>query len=430
MKPEDTQKPEDLVPLEQDFQEEAVLPEDFTPLGDISSLPRARRRRAQRMLVPPGADERAALLEDLARRAFPSLEFFLFALLCGAVIGLGYLLNSPALLLLGLLIAPVLTPWVGMTLSVLTGSWRFFLQTLAGLAVAGLLVFLTGALAGFVGRFWQPGGIFFADLHSQIWWHSYLWWPDLLLTTLGAALLTISFVRSEGKPLLPSILLAYSLFLPLNAAGVGLGAGLERVWPDGTLVSLVHLALATLVGGIVLAILRFKPARIGGYVLPVSIGLVVVSLLAVLTGLVSVIRDTITSARYQAPTTVALPSVTSPPPQTSTASVSPTASQTSTLAPTLEPTPSYAVITSGGGALMRTEPGGGTVITSLINGSLVEVLPEIETVGTVPWVRVRTNDNIEGWVLQSVLTAAAFTPTSIPTSTPSFTPIPTQTATP
>ena len=79
---------------------------------------------------------------------------------------------------------------------------------------------------------------------------------------------------------------------------------------------------------------------------------------------------------------------------------------------------------------MRTEPGSGTVITPLINGSLVEVLPEIETVGTIPWVRVRTNDNVEGWVLQSVLTAATLTPTSSPTSTPSYTPTLTPTSVP
>ena len=112
------------------------------------------------MLVLPGADERAALLDTLARRAFPSFEFFLFAFLCGVMLGAGYLLdlkmNSLALLLLGVLLAPSLTPWVGMTLAAITGSWRFFFLTLGGLLVAGVLVFLTGGLAGLAGRLWLP----------------------------------------------------------------------------------------------------------------------------------------------------------------------------------------------------------------------------------------------------------------------------------
>ncbi len=124
--PDDPSPSEETPSSEEIFPEEPILPEDFTPLGRTPRLPRARRRRAQRMLVPPGADERAALLDSLARRAFPSFEFFLFAFLGGVVLGAAYLLDSPALLLLGILLAPLLTPWVGLTLAIMTGSWRFF----------------------------------------------------------------------------------------------------------------------------------------------------------------------------------------------------------------------------------------------------------------------------------------------------------------
>ena len=41
------------------------------------------------MLVPPAADDRGEMLDTLARRAFPSFEFFLFAFLCGIVLGAG-----------------------------------------------------------------------------------------------------------------------------------------------------------------------------------------------------------------------------------------------------------------------------------------------------------------------------------------------------
>jgi hypothetical protein len=41
---------------------------------------------------------------------------------------------------------------------------------------------------------------------------SRLWWPDLIVMALGAVLLTVSFVRSESKPYLPSVVVAYELF--------------------------------------------------------------------------------------------------------------------------------------------------------------------------------------------------------------------------
>jgi len=416
--PEESLKSEAPDPAQETFPEEPILPEGFTPLGETVRLPRARRRRAHRMLVPPGADERATLLDNLARRAFPSFEFFLFALLCGAVLGAAYLLDSPALLLLGVLLAPLLTPWVGLTLATLIGSWRFFFLTLGGLLVASLLVFLTGALAGLAGRLWLPLPLFHANIHSH------LWWLDLFVVALGAALLVITFVHSDQKPLLPSIMLAYGLFLPLSAAGIGLGIGAEQLWPDGVLVFLVHLTLAMLVGGIVLAALHFKPLKAIGYLLPFMIGLLSLAALVIFTGLVAVIRDEILASRWMAtstPTALALPSITATA-SLRTSTPSPTLAPSATPLPTdtFEPTPSYAIITSPelGGANVRTEPGGGTVIVTLLNGSLVQVLPEIEPVGSVTWVRVRLANSTEGWVLQTVLTAATLTPAPTFTLTP------------
>ena len=421
--PEETPSADEVPSGGENFTEEPILPEGFTPLDTSGRLPRSRRRRAQRMLVPAGADERAALLSSLARRAFPSFEFFLFALFCGAVLGAAYLLDSPALLLLGILLAPLLTPWVGLTLAVQTGSWRFFFLTLGAVLFAGLLVFSTGALAGLAGHLWLPLPLFNANLHSH------LWWPDLVLVALGAILLTISFVHSEQKPVLPSIMLAYGLFLPLSAGGVGLGIGSTPIWPDGVLVFVVHLALAVLVGIITLAALRFRPAGVIGYFLPILIGILSLAALVYFTGLTTFIRDAIITTRSvePTPTILVLPSKTPTSTSTPTSSPTLTATGTATFTTTPQPTPAYAVITSpsGGGALVRSEPGAGTVLTVLSNGIIVQVLPEIQSVQGLNWVRViwkDVNGDVNGWILTTVLTATTETPPVLPTLTPTPTP--------
>ncbi|MGA2504537.1 MAG: DUF389 domain-containing protein [Anaerolineales bacterium] len=419
--PEENPKPEEPTPSEDIFPEEPVLPEGFTPIGDIAHLPRARRRKARRTLVPLAADERAALLDNLARRAFPSFEFFLFAFLCGLILGAAYLLNAPALLLVGILLAPLLTPYVGMMLAAVTGSWRFFFLTLGVLLVAGVLVFLTGALAGLAGRLWDNLPFTYARVHAQ------LWWPDLLVVAVGAGLLAISFVRSEQKPIVASVMLAYGIFLPVSAAGIGLGLGKDvggvTLWPNGLLVSLVYLALAMLVGGIILLAMHFKPMKASGYILPVFMGLVSVVVLVVFTGLVSLIREGIASARTVAPTptSITLPTATPVVIQTSTPSPTSQPSATYTVTHTLVPTPAYAVIASPelNGANVRSEPAGGIVLISLVNGTLVEVLPETQIVVSTTWIRIRVN-NVEGWVLQTVLAAT----TQVPASTAAFTATP------
>jgi hypothetical protein len=402
------------------FPEEPDLPEDFIPLDRTSRRARARRRRAARTLAMPDADERAAILDGLARRAIPSFEFFVFAVLCGAVLGAAYLMDSPAVLLLGILLAPLLTPWVGMVLAVQTGSWRFFFMTLGGVLEASLLVFLTGALAGWVGRLW---------LHlplAQASYHSHLWWPELFLVAVGAILLTISFVRSENRPVLPSIMLAYGLFMPLSAGGIGLGIGSAALWPDGAEVFLVHLALAGLVGVITLAVMRFKPLKAGGYVLPIFVWLVCLAGLVYFTGLTTAIRNEIVHARptiAPIPTAVVFVPFDSPTPTaTATATSTPTQTDTPSPTPTASPTPAYAVIraTTGGGAYIRSMPAGGTALAVLLNGTLVQVLPEIQTAGGFSWVHVHWN-NVDGWVMTTVILATTETP---PPPTPTLTPTP------
>src|SRR5512147_2839977 len=103
---------------------------------------RARRRRAQRRAYFPDDEAgRNALYEHLARRTFPSYELFVFALVSGVILGLGFFFNAQALLIFGILVAPLLTPWIGISLSVIAGSGRLFAQPITEFFVSSLLIF-------------------------------------------------------------------------------------------------------------------------------------------------------------------------------------------------------------------------------------------------------------------------------------------------
>jgi Predicted membrane protein len=420
------------------------------PSGEFVSA-RARRRRAQRRAYFP-ADEagRAELFTHLARRAFPTYEIFVFALVSGAILGLGYFLDSQALLIFGILVAPLMTPWVGMSLAIIGGAGRFFLQTITALLVSALIIFLSGALAGFASRAIPPRALNEAFVHSR------LWWPDIFTITVAAIILTISFVRSEERPYLPSALLTYGLFLPLCAAGFGLGSGVSEVWPQGLFVFLVHFTWATFFAILSLFFLRFYPTSVGGLSFT---GLVFVILIAVVLSLTGFGKWAMEKAGLATPVhataMMTLPSPTqlltfTPTPKAADAteaisvpSSTPSrtqnagtqtfqstlpATETSTATVTAEPTPIIALIraSEGGGAFIRQEPGG-TVIATLGNGATVTIIPDdLQEINKVIWVHVfaLVNDRrVEGWMIQSVLQTA----TPVANWQPSATPVITQT---
>lgn len=414
---------------------------------------RARRRRAQRRAHFPTDEEgRAALFTHLAHRAFPSYELFVFSLVSGTILGLGYFLDSQALLIFGILVAPLMTPWIGISLATIAGSLRFFFQTFLALLVSALIVFGIGALSGFASRIAQP------RVFNEAFVHSRLWWPEILTITIGAVILTISFVRSEERPYLPSALVTYGLFLPLAAAGFGLGSGvgLGEIWPQGLYVFLVHLTWATFFALLSLFFVRFYPTSAGGLALT---GIVLIIILAVVVSLTGFGRWVLEKAGLATPlpaavsiiepsptplltrtSTPAAEDMTSPaaaPVSTATRTISTTRTPRPTLAPTqtptytvtAEPTPIIAIIRAaeGGGAFIREKPGG-VVLKTLGNGATVTIIPDdFQEVNRAIWVHVFVvvnDERVEGWMLQSVLQTATPVVNWQPSPTPPTTPTP------
>jgi hypothetical protein len=426
-----------------DYSESSPQPTPEPPQEFVSA--RARRRRAQRRAYFPTDQEgRAALFTHLARRAYPSYELFVFSLVSGAIIGLGYFLDSEALLIFGILVAPLMTSWIGISLATIAGALRLFLQTLIAVFISFLIIFLCGWLAGFASHAAAPRVFNEAFLHSR------LWWPDIIVLTIGAIILTVSFVRSEQRPYLPSALLTYGLFLPLSAAGFGLGSGVgaNEIWPLAFYVFLVHFAWATLFCLLTLFFLRFYPTSVVGIIFTGFVFLVLIGVVASLTGfglwtmqktgLATPVPPTVMAA---IPTPKASATLTLPPtatevisqstampsqtlnPATGTSAPTLAPSKTSTSTVTAEPTPIIAIIRAaeGGGAFIREKPGG-LVLKTLGNGATVTIIPnDFQEVNRVIWVHVFTmvnNERVEGWMIQTLLQTATPVANWGPTLTP------------
>jgi uncharacterized membrane protein len=391
---------------------EPILPED------PDSLPPARRRRSRRLNFSGSShDERAAFLSEVAHRVTPSADFFLFTLLSGLALVAAMLLDSPALYILTVLLAPFLAPVMGLAFGTLLGSPRFFLQSLAAIFFGGLALFGAGALGGWLAQFLQPVMMTQASLHAAF------TWPDFLLVTLGAGLTTFMLVRSpDARPLVSNIALAYTLYLPAGVAGFGLTSGVPGLWPDGLIVFAVHLAWAVLVGAIVLAALHLRPLNLFGYTITTSLVLVCILALAAIFGYGTAVNHQMALP----PTGMAVPSATftatgTPGPTATPVPASATTTATHTLIPsetptqtlTPIPTPVWAKIYApeSNGALVRLEPDATSkIVFTLLNDSLVEILPEIVQDGSVTWVHVRVNATTVGWINQSLLITATPAP--------------------
>lgn len=440
--------------------EDPIIPaEPPSPREDPSAAQRGRRRRVtRREMIPTDAEGQAELIGSLAKRAFPSIELFVFSLACGAILGLGFMLDSQAVLLLGILLAPLMVPWVGFLLSILTGSPRFLFETSMALLISVILIFIGGVLTGFCMRLFLPHTL------TNLYTHARLWIPELLVIAIGAVTLVASFIRSESRPFLPSVIIAYGFFLPVSAAGFGLGSGLPGVWPLGIYVSIVHIALASVLGLITLFVLRIRPTSTG-YIFS-GVGMVIfIAILYIL--MVPGFTSSTVAAASSTSTPTALPSLNPDllPASTNTIQPSNTPAQvlgltntpiviTETLSasatpsatpPSVTPVPLTLAVTlpasatptitltleaqsisgkvsavEGGGANLRQTPNGKYLMT-LDNGTIVEIYPDFKIVNGVTWIHVfvtRNGQRVEGWLLESVVTYSTPEPNFDASATP------------
>jgi hypothetical protein len=392
----------------------------------------AHHRRRRRFFPSLNDAHRSELVENLAKRVSPNLDFFLFAILSGAITAIAFLFNSYSLLILAALLAPIMSPVIGLSLAGAIGSVRFFFLSLAGVFVAGLLVFIVGALAGVASLIWPDA---YAAQKVNF---SHVTWDVLLILFLGVVLTSLSLVKSEEKPVLPSAAIAYVIFSTAGGIGFNLGRGNFPVALDGSLTLGIYLLISTMVGAFIFLIFGFRSRIITGYRL-----LLVVLVLA---GIMIFQQKTFTGGNFipamaakstpidsslliltkpstpvQAGISITntLPSTSTPiPSATSTRTVTPTKTGTSTAIVTPGPTPVMLLVDATGqtGARLRERPGFASKLIKIIdNGLLVKLLPGIEFKDKVYWAQVETIDGTIGWMVYSTLSTP--TPSALTTPT-------------
>jgi hypothetical protein len=332
--------------------------------------------------------------------------------------GAGILLGSPALLILGAVLAPLSSPYLGLGLACIAGSGRFFLTSLAAAAIGGFLALGGGYLVGYASRT-LPGlaqPLVQADAATQF------SWPALLALSLGVVLTAIAFARSWQKVHLTGAVLSFLLLGPLVSAGFGLASGATDYWPSGLVVYAVYLAWTVILSALAFGLLDLRPISGFGYFLGACIAIASLVVLIGLGGTEMAMHGQTSIPVVQpsrAPTRLALaapsqakstPATVTPIPSL-THTIIPSATPTITITPA--PTPVWAIVNAASfnGAFIRAEPKfGSKILISVLNGTLVQVLSDtVKDSGTL-WVHVKTSEGLDGWIVQDLLVTATPVP--------------------
>ncbi|MBE0669603.1 MAG: DUF389 domain-containing protein [Anaerolineales bacterium] len=174
----------------------------------------------KRLMHPLNASEKIDVTQDVRQSAASSFDFFLLVVLSCSIATLGLITDSPAVIIGAMLVAPLMSPIIGIGLSSITGdSFLARNSTIAlfqGAVLAILLssfMTLVNAKLPFVVLQELPGEVLARTHPSPI---------DLVIALAGGLAAAYALTRPNISAALPGVAIATALMPPLCTVGVGI----------------------------------------------------------------------------------------------------------------------------------------------------------------------------------------------------------------
>lgn len=219
-------------------------------------------------------EQRIEVYKEVRRGARPDVDFFIMIGLSAVIATVGLLQNSAAVIIGAMLVAPLFTPIVALSLATVQGNVRLLRlaveSTVKGVALAVGLAVLIGAVSPLV------------TVTAQIQARTQPNLFDLAVALASGAAGAYAIARKDVATALPGVAIAAALVPPISVAGIGLAIGNMDVAGGGALLFITNLIAITLAGSIVLLLLGFRPPRPGEGEARLQVGLMTAIALVVI----------------------------------------------------------------------------------------------------------------------------------------------------
>jgi uncharacterized hydrophobic protein (TIGR00271 family) len=203
------------------------------------------------MLPTLDVREQKEVYRAIREGAEPKVDFFMMITLSAAIAALGLLLNSPAVIIGAMLVAPLMAAIFGLSLGIVRGDLRL-LRRAASATLRGMLLAIA---VGLILTLIMPEVTAQNEILSRT-------QPNLL--DLGVALASgaagaYALCRKDVSASLPGVAIAAALVPPLAVAGIGLASMQAQIAGGALILFVTNLVSITAAGGLVFLWLGFRP---------------------------------------------------------------------------------------------------------------------------------------------------------------------------
>lgn len=237
---------------------EQVLTKTSTPLMLVrahSGIARVWLHRLwdsfDRLFPNLAPEELVALYRTLGEGAQGDVNYYVLIVLSAVIASLGLLANSAAVIIGAMLVAPLMTPILALSLGIVLGEPRMLSRgaesTIKGVGAAVVL----SAFCALLVPASQPTAEILARTHPTL--------LDLGVALASGAAGAYALGRKEVAAALPGVAIAAALMPPVCTVGIGLAQGSGTVMGGALLLFITNLIAITLAGAVVFLLLGIRP---------------------------------------------------------------------------------------------------------------------------------------------------------------------------
>ncbi len=199
------------------------------------------------------AKERSTVYRQIREGAKADIDFYVMMSLAATIATLGLLLNSAAVIIGGMLVAPLMSPMIAIALAIALGNIRL-LREAAESAIKGIFAAVVVALV-------LASALPFKSVSGEVLARTSPYLLDLLIALASGAAGAYAVSREDVSAALPGVAIAAALVPPLGVVGIGLAVRDVAVAGGGLLLFSTNLVGITLAGAVTFLLLGFRPAR-------------------------------------------------------------------------------------------------------------------------------------------------------------------------
>ncbi len=239
--------------------------------------------RFRSLFKPLPVERRKEVVVELEQASSPGFDYFLLVVLSCSIATFGLLTNSAAVIIGAMLVAPLMSPILGLSLASIAGEQRMFRHAVVALVEGVLLAIVLSSLIGW-GTQVLPFDML-SVLPQEVLARTHPTPFDLGIALAGGAAAAYALAQPRLSAALPGVAIATALMPPICTVGIGISLRDSSIVFGAGLLFLTNLAAISFAGILVFAALGFRPDHLKNNWNRIPRSLVISAVLVLLTAI-------------------------------------------------------------------------------------------------------------------------------------------------